>query len=92
MSGAVERKFSSRNTSAPPAQQFDLKGLLRTLQAVRDGDFSVRIRRPDTGGIMGDLTAGFPAAAARALGISDVPLLCAQEIAVRDCEEAMVER
>lgn len=30
-----------------------------------------------------DLTAGFPAAAARALGISDVPLLCAQEIPVR---------
>lgn len=31
-----------------------------------------------------DLTAGFPAAAARSLGMSDVPLLCAQEIAVRD--------
>ena len=31
-----------------------------------------------------DLNAGFPAAAARALGISDVPLLCAQEIAVPD--------
>lgn len=31
-----------------------------------------------------DLRAGFPAAAARALGISDVPLLCAQEIAVAD--------
>lgn len=29
-----------------------------------------------------DLTAGFPAAAARALGISDVPLLCAQELDV----------
>lgn len=29
-----------------------------------------------------DLTAGFPAAAARSLGLSDVPLLCAQEIAV----------
>ena len=29
-----------------------------------------------------DLTAGFPAAAARALGIADVPLLCAAEIAV----------
>lgn len=29
-----------------------------------------------------DLTATFPAEAARALGISDVPLLCAQEIAV----------
>lgn len=29
-----------------------------------------------------DLTAGFPAAAARSLGISDVPLLCAAEIAV----------
>lgn len=31
-----------------------------------------------------DLTADFPAAAARAIGISDVPLLCAQEIAVPD--------
>ena len=31
-----------------------------------------------------DLTAGFPAEAARALGISDVPLLCASEIAVPD--------
>lgn len=29
-----------------------------------------------------DLTAGFPAAAARSLGLSDVPLLCAAEIAV----------
>jgi len=29
-----------------------------------------------------DLTAEFPAAAARALGIAHVPLLCAQEIAV----------
>ncbi|MDP9068089.1 MAG: chorismate mutase [Actinomycetota bacterium] len=29
-----------------------------------------------------DLTADFPAAAARALGISDVPLLCAQELDV----------
>ena len=29
-----------------------------------------------------DLTAGFPAAAARSLGISDVPLLCASEIGV----------
>jgi chorismate mutase len=29
-----------------------------------------------------DLTADFPAAAARRLGISDVPLLCAQEIDV----------
>ncbi|CAN5519220.1 chorismate mutase [soil metagenome] len=30
-----------------------------------------------------DLTAEFPAAAARVLGISDVPLLCATEIDVR---------
>lgn len=29
-----------------------------------------------------DLRSAFPATAARALGISDVPLLCAQEIAV----------
>ncbi len=29
-----------------------------------------------------DLTAAFPAGAARSLGISDVPLLCAQEIGV----------
>ena len=29
-----------------------------------------------------DLNAGFPAAAARSLGFSDVPLLCAQEIDV----------
>ena len=36
-------KSSPRNIAAPPAQQFDLKGLLRTLQAVRDGDFSVRM-------------------------------------------------
>lgn len=31
-----------------------------------------------------DLNAAFPAAAARKLGWSDVPLLCAQEIAVPD--------
>ena len=30
-----------------------------------------------------DLTATFPAAAARGLGLADVPLLCAQEIPVR---------
>jgi chorismate mutase len=30
-----------------------------------------------------DLTAEFPAYAARAMGITDVPLLCATEIAVR---------
>jgi chorismate mutase len=29
-----------------------------------------------------DLTSGFPAAAARALGLTDVPLLCATEIGV----------
>jgi len=29
-----------------------------------------------------DLTAGFPAAAARGIGFGDVPLLCASEIAV----------
>ena len=29
-----------------------------------------------------DLTSGFPAAGARSLGISDVPLLCAAEIGV----------
>ena len=31
-----------------------------------------------------DLTAAFPAVAARRLGLGDVPLLCAQEIAVPD--------
>ena len=31
-----------------------------------------------------DLTSAFPAAAARSLGLEDVPLLCAQEIAVAD--------
>jgi chorismate mutase len=30
-----------------------------------------------------DLTVEFPAAAARTLGIGDVPLLCAQELSVR---------
>ncbi|HEX5614952.1 MAG TPA: chorismate mutase [Acidimicrobiia bacterium] len=30
-----------------------------------------------------DLTAEFPAAAARELGLGDVPLLCARELAVR---------
>lgn len=30
----------------------------------------------------GDLVSGFPAAAARGLGLGDVPLLCAQELAV----------
>ncbi|HKE99886.1 MAG TPA: chorismate mutase [Actinomycetes bacterium] len=31
-----------------------------------------------------DLTSEFPAVAARAMGLGDVPLLCAQELAVRD--------
>ncbi|MET0536236.1 MAG: HAMP domain-containing protein, partial [Steroidobacter sp.] len=34
---------SNSNIAPPPSQHFDLKGLLRTLQAVRDGDFSVRM-------------------------------------------------
>jgi hypothetical protein len=42
-SSRTAAKSSLRNSSAPPAPQFDLKGLLRTLQAVRDGDFSVRM-------------------------------------------------
>lgn len=37
-----------------------------------------------------DLTAAFPAGAARSLGISDVPLLCAQEIAVPGALERCV--
>ena len=32
----------------------------------------------------GDLTSEFPAAGARALGLSDVPLLCAGELAIRN--------
>lgn len=31
-----------------------------------------------------DLVSAFPAAAARAAGLGDVPLLCARELAVRD--------
>ncbi|MGH3760494.1 chorismate mutase [Actinophytocola sp.] len=31
-----------------------------------------------------DLASGFPAAAARALGLTDVPLLCASEVGVPD--------
>jgi chorismate mutase len=31
-----------------------------------------------------DITAQFPAAAARALGLGDVPLLCARELAIED--------
>lgn len=32
----------------------------------------------------GDLTADFPAAAARAIGLGDVPLLCARELDIED--------
>ena len=37
-----------------------------------------------------DLTAAFPAAAARALGLADVPLLCASEIAVPGATERVI--
>jgi monofunctional chorismate mutase len=37
-----------------------------------------------------DLTAEFPAAAARAIGISDVPLMCSQEIPVRGSLERCI--
>ena len=37
-----------------------------------------------------DLTSAFPAAAARALGLDDVPLLCAQEIPVPLAEPRIV--
>jgi chorismate mutase len=44
------------------------------------------VRRDDLVSVMftstGDLCSEFPAAAARSIGISDVPLLCATEIAV----------
>jgi chorismate mutase len=37
-----------------------------------------------------DLESGFPAAAARALGLTDVPLLCATEIGVRDAMQRVI--
>lgn len=37
-----------------------------------------------------DLTAGFPAAGARRVGFSQVPMLCAQEIAVPGAPERIV--
>lgn len=37
-----------------------------------------------------DLTSAFPAAAARALGLVDVPLLCAAEIAVSEAMSRVV--
>ncbi|MEU5238790.1 chorismate mutase [Streptomyces lydicus] len=37
-----------------------------------------------------DLHSDFPAAAARALGITDVPLICAQELAVAGAMERVV--
>jgi chorismate mutase len=37
-----------------------------------------------------DLTAAFPAEAARRLGLSDVPLLCAQEIDVPGALERVI--
>lgn len=37
-----------------------------------------------------DLASGFPAAAARELGLTDVPLLCATEIGVPDAMERVV--
>ena len=37
-----------------------------------------------------DLTSAFPAAGARAVGFADVPLLCAQEIAVDGALERVV--
>jgi chorismate mutase len=37
-----------------------------------------------------DLASGFPATAARALGLSDVPLLCATEIGVRDAMQRVI--
>lgn len=38
----------------------------------------------------GDVTAEFPAAAARAMGLGDVPLLCARELDVRGGTERCV--
>ncbi len=40
---SVPKTTPQKPAKAPPSTQFDLKSLLRTLQAVRDGDFSVRL-------------------------------------------------
>jgi chorismate mutase len=37
-----------------------------------------------------DLTSGFPAAAAREMGLTDVPLLCAAEIAVPNAMQRVI--
>src|SRR5678809_1032271 len=48
-SRALGRKNGSKRPSAKPEIDIDLKKLLRALQAVRDGDFSVRLPSDQTG-------------------------------------------
>ena len=48
-SRALGRKNGSKRASAKPEIDIDLKKLLRALQAVRDGDFSVRLPSDQTG-------------------------------------------
>src|ERR1044071_1662179 len=48
-SRALGRKNGSKRPSAKPETDIDLKKLLRALQSVRDGDFSVRLPSDQTG-------------------------------------------
>ena len=48
-SRALGRKNGSKRNGAKPEIDIDLKKLLRALQAVRDGDFSVRLPSDQTG-------------------------------------------
>ena len=48
-SRALGRKNASKRNGAKPETDIDLKKLLRALQAVRDGDFSVRLPSDQTG-------------------------------------------
>ena len=48
-SRALGRKNGSKRNGAKPEIDIDLKKLLRALQSVRDGDFSVRLPSDQTG-------------------------------------------
>jgi chorismate mutase len=71
-----------------PALQFSVPRLLNSLLDENAVDYSEIVSILFTA--TPDLTADFPAAAARALPLGDVPLICASEIAVPGALERVV--
>jgi chorismate mutase len=73
--GAITLQADTRSEVEEKTQRL-VKEMLARNDVVHDDLVSIIFTATD------DVTAEFPAAAARALGLGDVPLLCARELAI----------